>query len=363
MGRRKGRIDEVVQAWYNHDDFPCENHTGSVYFDDHKTIYSYGTQFPLAVRSRDCMHILRNIDKYSVTTSCHQGQFRHILRNQGHFRNDGVPVSFYCLKSMDIDYREIKVLDLIKSDYSSDYSINDRVELAEKVDQARREYGHFATVTAGQNTQWDGTLLKHIPAGGFYMHVNVKPHALLEYDKRYFIAGSGKAYWLRWVCELPYPVSSIRKGLAMLKPDIVSQAEEQNLDVRRIGKYFFIPRYHGKEAKWWYKHMLREFPYHKAVSGEEVEARKHRVWDPWKHCMVEAEQYGAPFASPGGWPWATRGCIHDGKVYVSGQVHASETHRKHCNLSYATHPIIYEVVKNTALQSVSTLLYEGAKLS
>ncbi len=47
-----------------------------------RTIYSYGRHFPIAIRLNDHIAVF-NVDKYSSTTSGHQGRVREALRFNG----------------------------------------------------------------------------------------------------------------------------------------------------------------------------------------------------------------------------------------------------------------------------------------
>ena len=56
--------------------------TANLYIDGN-VLYSYGKHFPLAVRKGNTIYV--NVDKYSQTTSCHQGLLRRGLLHDKYY--------------------------------------------------------------------------------------------------------------------------------------------------------------------------------------------------------------------------------------------------------------------------------------
>ena len=202
IARKRGRIDEVIDAWWRFRDKPYVNWSGSVYFDSHKVIYSFGEHFPLGARIEG--GVLRNVDRYSVTTACHQTQFAGGWRNRG--KHKFVNVSFNTLKWMDLDYPKMEALDMLSEEYDSDYDCLSRIDAAQTYQNAKAKYGDFAKVNSGysdyNSTQW--------------VSIRVKPHALLKQDDRYILAGNGVAYWLYWLVELSRPDAGVHEYVTLL---------------------------------------------------------------------------------------------------------------------------------------------------
>lgn len=75
----KGTNREVVKAYFRGIG-PNTNSTGSLYWAN-GVLYSYGEHFPLVIKRviNGNMVLYVNSDKYSVTTSCHQGLVRREL--------------------------------------------------------------------------------------------------------------------------------------------------------------------------------------------------------------------------------------------------------------------------------------------
>jgi hypothetical protein len=342
MPRKYGNIEEVMYAWWNHDGWPKQNYTQSVWWPNHSVIYSYGEHYALAYRIKSGEAIL-NLDRYSVTTSCHQTR---LSGRYGRKENTGIPMSFLNLKRLDVEPRAMQAIDAVSQEQLSDYDCQSRIEMAETYQRVNDKYGNFATVRGGHSRY----------NNNYYVTVSVKPHMLFEYDKFQYLAGSGPLYWHYWLCKLPERYADIMEAVKALEPQVVTDAKKNGLDVKRIGKYYFIPRYHGKQARKIYRNMIREFPYDRAMREGEVP-----ISHPYKYQWNDGERMrysDKSISYSGGWPWITRGCIHDDKVLVSGSIHHEEHRFNEGKLSYSKDPIIFEVVQNRSLDSVSTMIYD-----
>lgn len=160
--------------------------TASHMFIDGDTLYSYGSHFPLLVK-RDFGYLL-NADRYSVTTSQHQGNCRHIAT---------VAIPFSALEGARINPYRFTLLD----------------KDTERVDT--RQY-------------------KDKDGNTHQVEERRPDSCVITQDKRYFLSSMDN--WRYFIVELPSPCQTCPQAFDMLIPPQVKGKEYQ-----RQGEWFVIP--------------------------------------------------------------------------------------------------------------------------
>jgi hypothetical protein len=155
------------------------------------TLYSYGTHFPLLVRVP--WGYIQNADKYSPTTSQHQGHCRHLAT---------VLIPFSTLRSAGLG--DLK------------FTLVDKME-------ARTDERTYIDKDGNPKTVWE-----HRPES-----------CVIKEGKRYFISSmDGQNYFLT---ELPRKVKTVQEAFESLIPDAVKGKE-----YLRQGEWFFVPLLNSK---------------------------------------------------------------------------------------------------------------------
>lgn len=183
--------------------------TASHMYIDGDTLYSYGHHFPLLVRRK--FGYLLNGDKYSSTTSQHQGACRQLAT---------VIIPFSALHSARVN------------PYSFDLVDKD----AERIDT--RQY-----------KDKDGNLHE--------VEERRPESCIIKQDNRYFLSSMDN--WRYFIVELPQPCDTCPQAFDMLIPPQVKGKEYQ-----RQGEWFIIPSQVPQTlffntAKGMYKYMVRNY--------------------------------------------------------------------------------------------------------
>lgn len=203
-----GRNEACIRAYVDQLSPDGKTPNGNVWFRG-DVIYSYGEHFPMAVRLGDGFYIL-NGDRYSVTTSQHQGLLFQAIPNSRR-----VEIPFSALRSLfnterlwvDVvsEVREIKVVDW-------------------KVDR------------------WEPT--DRFDKNGDRIYDHVLGGCLFEWSSRKFLSSldeTGRRNGLFFLTELVDPgVMTVDEALESLKPDVVKAAESGGEVVKRQGEWFFV---------------------------------------------------------------------------------------------------------------------------
>jgi len=189
---------EVAESFYNN---RYENCQGSNFFVEDEVLYSCGHHFPVAMYIG--VYVLLNGDAYSPSTSTHQSYIRQVVLKRLQII---IPFSaLYRAIGERSNYDKIKVID-------NTPSTNIPYTYTDKHGEEKTGYRH--------------TL------GG----------SVFEYEGRYFISGIDETGVknLYFLTELVRPVVSFEDALEALKPDVVIEAEKNDVEVKRQGEWFFI---------------------------------------------------------------------------------------------------------------------------
>jgi hypothetical protein len=210
-----------------------KNYHGSRVFAEGNVLYSYGRHFPLAVRRGEPGKewYLLNGDKYSISTSQHQGITYSVFRNSPR-------VSFTALSAAGINYQACKLVDFTK----------------DKTDSADSEDDNFADFK------------KNMPVGAEYHETKDKEGnitgkwyhriggAVLEQNKKYYLCAMDEGSY--FISLLPKRVKTVQEAFDSLKPKIVRDIETADfgrntvhIEVKRQGEWFFIPSPAGISIK------------------------------------------------------------------------------------------------------------------
>lgn len=187
---------------------------------DQNTLYSYGHHFPLATETENGEYIL-NGDRYSVTTSKHQGKTIYHAHNFQQKPYVIIPQSV-----LDTAYLETKKLKIVDK----------REDLYRTVKRRNPETGKMEDHE------------EHLLGA-----------AVVRYGDRYFLSGTdeGAAHWGRayFLTELVKPAQTIKDAFQSLKPDKVLVVS----DFKRQGEWFFIPIGTTKEVRSLGEHPIKKF--------------------------------------------------------------------------------------------------------
>lgn len=202
---------EVISGFKN-----GKNYRGHNVYSRDNILYSYGPHFILAVKQKDGTFLL-NGDKYSVSTSQHQGKTYSVFR-------DFPRVSFSACSRACNDrywYEDAKVIA-----YNKDASGSAESNFEEF--RKRIPIGAEIHITKEKETN------KII-----YMYYHRIGQVLLEYKGRYFICGMDEGRY--FVSELPKKAKSIEDAFMVLMPKTVRTLANKGVEYKRQGEWFFIP--------------------------------------------------------------------------------------------------------------------------
>lgn len=223
---------------------------GSSVFSEGDALYSYGRWFALAYRFKDDPNLfLMNADRYSSSTSSHQGEVQRVLT--------GPVLSFSALDAAGVRPRDVKSTDILE--YSSGhtnwllrdpdgkyfvYSYNTETITAEpfkapSVGEFRTSrFSHSEKIQEYEKKGWvqgfwhtaDTVLIK-----------TVRRRSIVSPDGETVYLLSGVDEGSYFLSELPGPASSLDEAYRLLKPKAVHDAESAGLEVQRQGEYYFVP--------------------------------------------------------------------------------------------------------------------------
>lgn len=209
-------------------------------FCDATVMYSYGNHFPLALylgEQKKTHLFLKNGDKYSDTTSRHQGETQHYCK--------GPTVSCSALEAAGFHFLGVKLENIIcyqpdmhehlyknlkTGKYFKTLDYKGRGKNAKMI--AKDEFkpprqGMFIPYRGGED---DGYI------SGYW---HVLGACVLVRDGRHFLASLDEGRY--FVSELPYKVTTIAQAFKSLQPPEVQKAIKAGLNVLRQGEWFFVP--------------------------------------------------------------------------------------------------------------------------
>ncbi len=297
-----GTNSEVFAAFADRDTGPCRNGKDTIFFRNHPEMkydvfYSYGTHFPLCYRfnpghkanSKTYILHIINGDYFSVTTRQHQSDIQSALVDTECFTT-----SFRALSNAGID-----ILDAVVIDYTEDqdkYAYDGLIKSSD------------VPLGATAHKDKEGTIVSwHMAAS-----------MVIEYKDNHFICGMDEGSY--FVSQLPAQVDSVDAAFEALKPETVRDAEAKGATIKRQGEWYCVRHCNGTQAKKTYKTMAPKFILPRDSEGSNPHT-------------------------------ATRGLSEGGKLFISGQLR----HPEHAMLRLSTSkaPVIWEVFKNTAIDSWS----------
>jgi hypothetical protein len=331
-------------------------HKGEVYgeyghiFYDGDILYSYGTHFPLLIRHK--WGYLLNADKYSSTTSKHQGYCRSVATIQiplSALAQAGIPFTDFNLieKGSEredlLGYQKCVENPTAKTLTTQEYKALDyRKQRGWRPDEWQNPTIYYWQGTRFKKEYISVAQYQALPdseRGDWNERTERRPeHDVIEYDGRYFLSGmDGQNYFL---CQLPEPVKTVDKAIEHLIPnelrvtswdkEYTKQTTSVMTGVVRQGEWFFraisptdfvnSSTIIKSEVRNLYKQMQKDFTLPRDTRGSNTHI-------------------------------ATRGMLKDGFIYVTGQVHHSEHHV--LKLSTADAPVIYQAYRNRAVASYS----------
>ena len=198
------------------------NWRGSNVFCEDKILYSYGRHFPLACylgRDKGSHIFIKNGDKYSNSTSCHQ-----TLTQRSCF---GPTVSRSALMSANIRLEDL----------SFDQILFWRPDTTKAI---MRKDGCFYDGKEKWTPPSQGMFILNIFRNGYEYGVwHTLGVVVIQNKGDYFLCSlDGNNYFVSQLASQP---SSIEDAFEILKPEQVKLAEAKGLKVKRQGEWFFIP--------------------------------------------------------------------------------------------------------------------------
>ena len=202
-----------------------KNYHGSRIFAEGNTLYSYGRHFPLAVRRGEPGQewYLLNGDKYSVSTSKHQGITYSVF-------SDSPRVSFTALNAAGISYNSCKLVDFQKDEFHNAYDD----------DESFQDFKKYVPVGAEYHERKDkeGNVI--------YKSYHRIGAVILEQGKKHYICSMDEGSY--FISLLPKRVKTVQGAFEVLKPKKVREIETIDIgrntlhvDIKRQGEWFFIP--------------------------------------------------------------------------------------------------------------------------
>jgi len=245
MDRALGRTDRDLST------------NGTVFYEG-DTIYSYGYHFPMAIIMRDehdqPSWVLVNGDRYSVTTSGHQGQMRSVIEST---HLDAMIVPFSALNAAgirgDFAFRQIEPLE-VRPDRNEviprSRTETPEGEMVRPWDFEAKGYGEPDPRRRYERKGKRGHILEQ--QGGLW-HWEEHRHwlgdslfiAKVDGRRRRFLSSFDyqEAQPLYFLCELPRTskATTVEQAYEDLKPESVKEAESAGMEVERQGDIFAIP--------------------------------------------------------------------------------------------------------------------------
>ncbi len=231
----------------------CDFTTSNI-FCEGRLLYSYGRHFTLAKYLKDDFFLI-NGDKYSSTTSRHQGEVNNILK--------GVTISATAIQNIisfnNIEYNHIIDFREDSADYSLFYNKKTKKYFKREFDYDNSTYKFLPYFKPSQgmfipyndknqkNSLFESTNFPDQIIGkkedfkvGYW---HILGGVLFKIDKKYYVSALDENSY--FVTEL-YPKFKKEKNktfnlaIESLKPDTIKQAESLNQEVLRQGEYFFV---------------------------------------------------------------------------------------------------------------------------
>ena len=218
------RNDEVLNAYFNSSTPEGSNYQGSLFFEG-QVLYSYGRHFPLAVRiNRGGGHMslyIINGDKYSVTTSHHQGMLFSYINNSQRLE---IPFS-----ALEAAFSDVRITWLLRNQF-------------EIIDW-----------------QFDQLLdTGRIDKNGNKLFEHVLGASVFKVADEYYLSGldeSGTGQGLYFLTKLlpGQQPTTVQEAYEFMKPDAVKRAEEENKTIYRQGEFFFVEANQNEIPKEYHK--------------------------------------------------------------------------------------------------------------
>lgn len=206
--------DEVVRGYYHEQSESGRNGNGSLYFEG-DILYSYGEHFPLAIKTDEGKYIV-NGDNYSSTTSAHRSIVFAVIPNTRR-----IEIPFSALLESGIAE--------VEGGIWNRYYGTDNIKKIKILD-----YVNDRWVDTGQVNKYGEVIYDHVLGA-----------ALIEYGGKKYLSGideTGTGYGTYFLTLLvDDDVETLEEAYTSLKPEIVRLAEQEGIDVKRQGEYFFIP--------------------------------------------------------------------------------------------------------------------------
>lgn len=182
-------------------------------FIEGNILYDYGHHFPILIRRPD--GLLMNADKYSVTTSKHQGMCQ---------RYATFLIPFSILNRLHLDYFTVEILDQSKERW-------DLICYRAYNPDTKKYY----RISVNEYKTFSGTAKEYC-----YEITERRPSALImrnpENGKCYLASMDNDNYF---ASELSQPVKTVQEGYDLLKP--IEAKGIEGKDYLRQGEWFFIP--------------------------------------------------------------------------------------------------------------------------
>ncbi|MBW1812145.1 MAG: hypothetical protein JRJ39_00355 [Deltaproteobacteria bacterium] len=361
---RYGTNNNVIEAFF---DQAADGPTGAgnVYWEDKKTLYSYGRHFPLAYKLRSGSYLF-NGDKYSSSTGRHQSETA-AYRDEG--RGD-ITISFSALQAAGIEY-DSESLHIVSTqpDQQEDFYFDPKFygkaarEDAEKFIKSAPKGAtvRFQSWKDKEGERQQAPSYWHRPAAAVLMWDAWTETKLLfenhqdpwkstgerkvKHPVKYFILGMDEGSY--FISQLPGPAASVGKAYDILKPKAIRQAEARGEKIQRQGEWFFYPIFEGSTARQIYKQLDPKFNLTDASNRPGAAHIATRGGRLSQVAFLTAEKTAKHFKH------ALRHC--DGsQIIVSGQIRHSEGDHAQLKLSTIENIKIFSAHINTALASWSS---------
>ncbi len=224
------------------------NKKGCNVFSERHGLYSYGKHFALVLSMPPENNLmdsgewyLCNADKYSVSTSTHQGITFQYFKKWPRVAFSALEAAEINLGLYGIARDELKLVDFWADEherfypeqYYADFPDPEREKMEVKYAHGFNNFESIAPfgATKGIERADDGSITCK-----WYHRVGSVVLRFKDHD--YLCSMDEGSYF---VSRLPKKVSSVKEAFDSLKPDAVKEAEQKGLEVKRQGEWFFIP--------------------------------------------------------------------------------------------------------------------------
>lgn len=302
------------------------NKRASNFFSKGDALYSYGEHFTLAIRRAKEENLqngkewfLLNGDKYSITTSQHQGiTFNHFSTSPR--------VAFSAIEAAGLDPRTCKLIDFTEDDYWHEDERWRNNKLPQENDVPMGAMKSYRDGLLIGYHKIGGCLLRGIPLLYKMDNLGLSTRKPIDIEKEYdFVCGMDEGSY--FVSMLPSQVNSMADAFKLLQPQTVQDAYADKVEVLRQGEWFFVP------MEWFNKFSNAMFKL-KIIRSKMV---------PRFQLPINNEEQNRHIC--------TRGLQQDGNIYVWGTVR----HHDRMGVTTGEHKMlkigkeIYVAFKNTSL--------------